>query len=436
MNIRSLLLLFAFTGLIAACETVDPLIRDAQLHVQSMNFEEALASAEQAIEENPHNALAHYYKGVALGEIGVEEEPPAARKSTYSEMKEAFGMAYAIGDTMETRPEELEAIADFTNSIWAYEHNAGAEIMTNDSVRAATRQPDQTAIAHFENAITAEPDSSISHIVLSSILYQLGETEQAIASYENAMAIMDEPVKEDYEFLISLYFMQQDFDNARDLAEEAMDRFPNESLFAQFLADSYLETGQTDEALDMLRGLISEDPDNAQFRFALGTQLYRLAQDELDEASAGFEQAYQMEEQLQQLSQSERSDLQSRIDGIRAEANEQEAAGDALADQAIEQMNQAVRLDSDNDEAYNILGIIYQNRAAALFDKRNNTRDNTAARELDEHARETLRSSLEAYEQAAELNPDETSYWEALFQVYTTLGMDEEAEQAMERAGM
>ncbi|MEX0593456.1 MAG: tetratricopeptide repeat protein [Balneolaceae bacterium] len=436
MNIRSLLVLLAFTGLIAACETVDPLIRDAQLYVQGMDYEEALNSAELALEENPYNALAHYYKGVALGEMSVDMEPPAARNSNYSEMKEAFGMAIAIGDTMETRPEELDGITEFTNSIWAYEHNAGAEIMTSDSVRAATQQPEQTAIAHFENAITVEPDSSISHIVLSSILYQLGEIERATSAYENAMTIMDQPVKEDYEFLISLYFMQEDFDSARNLAEEALDAYPTESIFAQFLADSYLETGQTEEALNMLRNLISEDPDNAQFRFALGTQLYRLAQDELDAATAGFEQSYQMEDQLQQLSQSERSELQGRIDEARAEANEREARGDELADQAIEQMSEAVRLDPDNDEAYNILGIIYQNRAAALFDKRNNTRDNAAARELDEEARETLRSSLENYEQAAELNPDETTYWESLFQVYTTLGMDEEAEQAMERAGM
>lgn len=436
MNIRSLIVLLAFTGLFAACESVDPLIRDAQLYVQAMDYEEALNAAEQAIEENQYNPLAHYYKGVALGEMSVEMEPPAARKSNYSEMKEAFAMALAIADTMESRPGELDGIAEFTNSIWAYEHNAGAEIMTSDSVRAATQQPEQTAIAHFENAITVEPDSSISHIVLSSILYQLGEIEQATTAYESAMEIMDEPVKEDYEFLISLYFMQEDFDSARDLAQQAVSDYPEESLFAQFLADSYLETGDTEQALNMLRELIADDPQNSQFRFALGTQLYRLAQDQLDEASTGFEQAYQMENQLQQLSQSERAELQQQIDEIRAQANQDEAEGEELAEQAIEQMNQAARLDTGNDEAYNILGIIYQNRAAALFDKRNNTRDNAAARELDEQARTMLQNARENYEQAAEINPDETSYWEALFQVYTTLGMDEEAEQAMERAGM
>ncbi|MGM0506758.1 MAG: tetratricopeptide repeat protein, partial [Bacteroidota bacterium] len=400
------------------------------------DYEEALNSAEQALEENPHNPLAHYYKGLALGEMSVEMDPPASRKSNYTDMKESFDMAIAIGDTMESRPAELDDIAEFTTSIWAFEHNAGAEIMTSDSAREATEQPEQTAIAHFENAITVEPDSSISHIVLSSILYELGEIEQATSAYESAMDIMDEPVMEDYEFLISLYFMQEDFDSARDLAEEALDAYPNESIFAQFLADSYLETGQTEEALDMLRNLISDDPQNAQFRYALGTQLYRLAQEELDAATAGFEQSYQMEEQLEQLSESEQSELQNRIDEARAEANEREAEGDRLADQAIEEMSESASLDPDNDEAYNILGIIYQNRAAALFDKRNNTRDNALARELDEEARETLQQALENYEQAAELNPEETSYWEALFQVYTTLGMDEEADEAMERAGM
>ena len=49
---------------------------------------------------------------------------------------------------------------------------------------------------------------------------------------------------------------------------------------------------------------------------------------------------------------------------------------------------------------------------------------------------EEAEAAMENYERAAELDPDNTNYWESLFRIYTSLGMLEEAEAAMEKAGM
>lgn len=43
---------------------------------------------------------------------------------------------------------------------------------------------------------------------------------------------------------------------------------------------------------------------------------------------------------------------------------------------------------------------------------------------------------MKNYEKATEIEPDNQSYWRSLFQVYTSLGMNEKAEAAMEKAGM
>jgi len=98
-------------------------------------------------------------------------------------------------------------------------------------------------------------------------------------------------------------------------------------------------------------------------------------------------------------------------------------------------MERVVELEPDSESANFILGIIYQNRAANLFERRNNTTDNEIAEQLDSQARDNLRNALIYYERAAEINPDNPENWQSLFQVYTTLGMEEEAEEAMERAG-
>lgn len=436
MNFRLLFSAILAAGIFAACQTTDPLVRNAQSSIQLLQFEEALDFAEQALEENPDNPLALYYKGYALGGIAEELQPPSDRLSYYEEARESMDRAKAIADTMDSPPSELSEIDDIIVSMWANEHNSGAEIMTSDSARQATEQPDQTAMAHFQNAIAVEPDSSLSYIVLASVQYQTGEMETATRTYEQAMERMESPVYEDYEFLISLYFMQNRFEDARDLSMEAMQAFPNEPLFAQFLADSYLETGETEEALGMLENLVAENPDNPQYRFAYGTQLYRVAEEDLNQATSNYQRAYQMQEQMEQLTSSEQEEMAGEIEQLVAEAEEFEREGNDYADQAIEQIQASLDHNPEDDNAYNVLGIIYQNRAAALFDRRNNTRDNEEARELDEQARETLNHAREYYERAAELNPDEPAYWESLFQVYTTLGMDEEAQDAMERAGI
>jgi tetratricopeptide (TPR) repeat protein len=100
-------------------------------------------------------------------------------------------------------------------------------------------------------------------------------------------------------------------------------------------------------------------------------------------------------------------------------------------------MEQVVELLPQDDDANNILGIIFQNKAANLFEQRNSiVDDNELVQELDDQAREALQEARTYYERAAEIDPDTPEYWESLFQVYTTLGMEEEAREAMEKAGM
>lgn len=67
---------------------------------------------------------------------------------------------------------------------------------------------------------------------------------------------------------------------------------------------------------------------------------------------------------------------------------------------------------------------------------RNMTEDMDEYDRLDDQATEYLRKALPNYEKAAELQPDNQEHWFSLFQVYTALGMESEADEARERAGI
>lgn len=58
------------------------------------------------------------------------------------------------------------------------------------------------------------------------------------------------------------------------------------------------------------------------------------------------------------------------------------------------------------------------------------------AQNLDKKGRDHLKQAMEYYEEAAEIRPDATDVWKSLFSIYTTLGMDQKAREAMKKAGI
>jgi len=167
----------------------------------------------------------------------------------------------------------------------------------------------------------------------------------------------------------------------------------------------------------------------------LGTQIYQSVEELGNEASDMYEELFELRQEVRGLSGEERAEAEERIEELSQEIDEIEADIDELTQISVEQMEKVIELEPESESANFILGIIYQNRAANLFERRNNTTDNAQANEYDTMARDVLRDALVYYERAAEINPDNPENWQSLFQVYTTLGMEEKAAEAMEKAG-
>jgi len=196
-----------------------------------------------------------------------------------------------------------------------------------------------------------------------------------------------------------------------------------------------------DEALVVVRDLIDSDPENAQYRLVFGSQVYQLVLELSDRQRELYRGLDEMNRELRAAERESSPDnariaeLQSSIEQTNAELETLYVQIEDLTQQAEDELIVAAELAPDDDFVFNTLGVIYQNRAAAIFDERNVTEDIDEANRLDTQARDLLREAVVYYERAAELDPDNSEYWLSLFRVYTTLGMTEEALEAQEKAG-
>lgn len=430
-----ILLIFIFLGFLWSCETTDPLVNEVQISLFTGDYEAALETVDNALEINPDNYIAHYYKGVVLSSQAYEMEPAASRKEVYAEARTSLERARELMEAQEETPAELEELEETIVSYWADEYNMGVNYQNDDSLFNATPEPYQLSLAHLENAVTINPDSAMTYQVISSTHFQLNNVQEAISTYETAIDMLDNPEVSDYEYLTSLYLYDNQYDKAIEMSQRALDDYEGNSIFVQFLADAYIQSGERDKAIELVESLIEEEPDNAQYRRVLGTQIYQSVEALTEDLGELYEEQFELRRQSNSQSGSEQEATLAELEQLENEIDAREAEIDELTDISIREMKEVVRMEPDSEDANFILGIIYQNRAANLFDRRNNTNDNAESNQYDEMARNVLDQARTHYEKAAEINPDNPENWQSLFQVYTILNMEEEAEEAMRRAG-
>ncbi|MEX0721608.1 MAG: tetratricopeptide repeat protein [Balneolaceae bacterium] len=424
--LKSLLTVFLFVGILASCETTDPLIDEAQNYIILQNYDSAYAALDRAIEANPEEGTPHYYKAMAHSENAAKIDPPSERKPYYRDFRESIENARELFANQEEVPEEAEYVDDLILNAWGREHNKAIEYATDDSAMATVDEPLEYSAAHLENAIIVNPDSTLSYDVLSQVYYMNNDVDGAIEALTNSMELKNPPPAEDFDRLSAYYATTDQMRNTISTLKRGMEIYPDSIVLAQKIADAYMQSGERDSSIAVIEQLIEQEPDNAQYHLALGTQLLQATTNLADQISANFDEIFDLETEAGSADRI--AELEEENEILQSEINE-------LADYAERELLQVIELQPDSENAYNALGIIYQNKAAALFDLRNYTKDNIEAAEYDDQAKTALTQAMEYYENVVEINPDHRDAWQSLSRIYTTLDMREEAEEALDKAG-
>ena len=408
----------------ASC-TGDPLVKPIKEGIDAQDYEAAIVAADSALLTNPSNAMALYYRGYAMNMKAGATDDITAREALYTEMRSNLVDARAAFATMEKAPAEAEQVTNIILNAWGREHNKAIEYALDDSVMATVENPLDYSIQHLVNATTANPDSTLSYDVLAQVYYMNSDYEGAAEAMAKVIELKNPGEASEYDRLASYNFLMGKPEVAVSALEEGLALYPDSTSLIQKMADGLFQTGDTERALELVEGLVKNDPTNAQYRLVIGTQIYQRVMTLSDSVSTNSDLIYDL-----------RNEDEARVEELNAINEELRGQIDLLTARAEEALIAAADIEPENPMIFNTLGVVYQNKAAALFDQRNNTIDNDEAMRLDELAKAEASLAMENYERAAELDPDNTNYWESLFRIYTSLGMLEEAEAAMEKAGM
>jgi len=439
-KITPILFITVIIGFVYGCGSSNPFIDEAESNLKSNNPQGVLNAAENSIEQHPADPLGYYYKAVALGDLAAEANADG-RKDYYKRMNEAFEQAQTVADTSSAidegdMPQQLTRIGTVKTTIWTSEFNQGIQYATDDSLKQATSNPMDVAVSHLENATIIIPDSLRSWNALAQVAFMNNEHDLAIEAKENAIDLMESPAPSDYTTLAAYYATNKDIEGATKVLEMGAEKFPENRDINTRLADAYQQTGQTQKAISTVENLVEQEPDNPQFRLALGTQIYQTAIGLNDEIFANIDKLFDIEQKLEDVSGAEKEELQEQLDSLETKTDEMKRRYDELSNRAVNQLEIVIENRPNDAVASNTLGIIYQNKAAGMFKERMRIEDNQKAAEITKQANAILRKAMEYYEKAAEIDPENKDYWESLFGVYTTLGMDEKAEEAMKKAGI
>lgn len=397
------------------------------------NYEAAHELLDQSIAENPESGVPYFYKAMTYSDHALLMADPNDRKPYYHNFREAYLTAREKFEAQESKPSEAVQLDNLMLEAWGTEHNEAVQYVTDDSLMQSVAEPYKLAAAHLENAVIINPDSLLSYEVLAQIYAIDNRPEDAINTMHKVMSMKNPPSSEDYSRMSDYYARAAMPDSAIYILNEGLTHYPDTVILSQKLADAYMDNNQRDESIAVIERLLQLDPNNAQYHLALGSRILIATASLSDSVTANYDRLYALSGQLRNANQAQKSRIEAQIKELENENESIRAEINGLNDYAERELLRVIELEPTSGTAYNALGIIYQNKAAAFFDLRNYTTDNTKAMEYDAAAKEALTVAMGYYEKAVEINPDNLGAWQSLSSIYITLDMKEKAEKALEK---
>lgn len=393
---RSALLAILFTGLLvlSACSGGNPNISAAEDALEDGNFDQAISSAQTALETDSSNTQAYLLISQAYINQVDSTTSLEERQRLFREAREAQEKA------VEFDPSLQEDVRSRRGTAYYQQMQSGIDAF-NQARQTGDSTAYRSAASFFSGAATLEPDSAEAHLNEAFARLNVGQRAESVTPLEMYISKADSIGETPYTILGQLYLTNEQTEDAISILREATQQYPENTELQSLLLNAFNRTDDKSRAMQAYRESIEKNPNNAQFRYNYGSLL------------------------------------------LSAERY----------DSAIEQLQRASDLDSDNPRVYFNLGAAHINKAAAIDDSITTIEDEAreAERDMTDSEQETLdelvadrnemfENAIPPLEKAYQMTSTGDEYRQdicrALFQVYVNTDQEDKAQQVESCAGM
>ncbi|MFN1834605.1 tetratricopeptide repeat protein [Balneola sp. MJW-20] len=344
--------------------------------IENDRYQEALAEIDARLDDDPAQPSLYIQKGEILAEQ-AQNSPVMERGSLYDQTIQAFDQAASY----EATDAQMSTIDDLKQQYWELEHNAGMDAFEQQGMNNRY----QTAIAHFQNAISIKDDEMQCYRNLAIAQYKIGEVDAAIDNLNIAKGLADEVPTEIFEHLGFLYLEKGNTEQAIYYYTLANEKVENNLNLAFGLTNAYIAAGQHEKAAEILEGLVERYPQNADIRNVYGTQLYEITAGIMEDLKTAY------------------MDRDTTLAGqIRFEA---EGMGDSAEDQLIS----AYKRDTLKTDYIESLAVFYNNMAGQYFSALDAAFETDQDYLLDK-ALSLIDFAVEYYEKLIDMDPQNREY--------------------------
>lgn len=356
--------------------------------------EASLEEIQAQIEKDPDNSDLKIEKLDILFDLARNNPSPLLRKPYYRNMYDtAMEISYQSGSHSAEIDQKL-------NQAWSFEQGQGVTLLQKDETENF-EQHLNTIIAHFDNAITVQPDSLVTYTLKATTLYEGGQIEDAIQTLEMAISTGEQTDPQIQEKLAYLHLEVGNLDRSIDLYKElALENFSDFNI-QNGLVNAYVLNEQHEEAVEVLRELTETYPNRPEYQEALATELFFIFEKDAADfiAESGTSQA--------DIADSENLlNLLREIDDIFSDLQEELPTAEEGAERMASFYTKAANTSSDLANVTN--GDIQENFNQIEIDFYN--------------------QALPLWQKLAELQPENIEYRENLYQIYLELDMEDEAQ--------
>lgn len=341
-------------------------LRDGELDKAKENIDAASVH-----EKTKNRAKTWAYKGQVYLQIGLStnEEYKKLEEYPFEIMFESYKKGKEIGGS------EWEMFEKDANSHILL----GSNMAFNQGVEAYNNKDYKKAIRKFKTSIDLKSSNGI---VDSLAFYNLalaqdenGDADDAIESYKKCIEI-NYQVEDCYQNILYIYLAEGKDPNK--LVNEALAKFPNSPIIISGYTNYLLRSGDYINAKKQVEKLLQIQPNSYNYHYTLGVINQQLA------------------------------------DNI----------------EAVNNYNQAIKLNPDYFDAYYNLGALYFNEGVELNNLISDSDfDETKLEKLNQELNGKFKKSITYLEKAHQLEPNDRNTMFSLVQIYSKLEMTEKYEE-------